>query len=167
MNRHTAEKKATKNEVQRVHDPCKFVIIIIKNKKTKKKKIDNSTQHSLYISNAAAKTTTAADPATVNLFKAAAPFPAFPAGVGASDGGVEIDEGVTVGVLAGDSEVAGGGELTAAAGEGEGPLTTGAGGDGNGEFVEGETAGEGEAEVFGGVATGDFFGEDAGDDAGD
>lgn len=81
----------------------------------------------LYIINAAAKTTKAADPATVNLFKAAL----FSEGDGASDG-EEIADGVTAGVTAG---VRGGdgGELTAE-GDGEGAFFTG---------TEGETAGAG------------------------
>lgn len=78
----------------------------------------------------------------MSLFKAAP----FWLGDGASDGGVEIDEGVSKGVAAGDSEEAGGGdggELTAV-GEGEAPLSTGAGGDAAGELADGETDGDGD-----------------------
>lgn len=85
----------------------------------------------LYIINAATKTTKAADPATVNLFKAAL----FSEGDGASDG-EEIADGVTAGVAAGvTAGVRGGdgGELTAE-GDGEGAFFTG---------TEGETAGDG------------------------
>jgi len=100
----------------------------------------------LYIIKAAAKTTTAADPAMVNLFKAA-PF----VGVdGALDGGVEIDDGVIAGVA---TREAWGGELMAD-GEGEGLLFTGTGADAAVELAEGEIAGDGAWD--GGVEIGDW-----------
>jgi hypothetical protein len=112
----------------------------------------NKNSVTLYIIKEAAKSTTAADPAKVNLFKAA------PLCDGAS-AGEEIDDGVTAeGVTAGESAATGegdGGELMAD-GEGEGALFTGTGGEATGEVAEGETAGDG-------AATGDLVGEDDGD----
>jgi len=104
----------------------------------------------LYIINAAAKTITAADPATVNLFKAAA------FAEGPSEGGVEIDDGVTAGETAGESDEAGGGDggELMADGEGDGEVFTGTGGDATGESAEGEIVG---------VATGDMVGDEDGD----
>lgn len=117
----------------------------IKRKKPKSHSILN-------ISKTAAKIT-AADPATLNLFKTAP----LASGAGASDGGKEIEDGEVAGAPAGDSEVDGGGDggdLTVA-GEGEGPLVT-----------EGEVSGDGE-NAFGGVAADEPVGEEAGVDAGD
>ena len=113
---------------------------------TKKQKL----RVTLYINKAAAKTTKAADPATVNLFKAA------PFAEGPSEGGVEIDDGVTAGETAGESEEAGGGDggELMAEGEGDGALFTGTGGDAAGESAEGEIVG---------VATGDMVGDEDGD----
>ena len=142
---------------------------------TKKQKL----RVTLYINKAAAKTTKAADPATVNLFKAA-PFVDVD---GALDGGVEIDDGVIAGVAWGDAavelaegEIAGdgawdggveiddgvtagaaAGEAGAAAGGDVGELTANSEGEGalfTGELAEGEIAGDGN-------------GEDMGDDGGD
>jgi len=104
----------------------------------------------LYIIKAAAKTIVAADPAMVNLFKAAA------FAEGPSEGGVEMDDGVTAGETAGESEEAGGGDggELMAEGEGDGEVFTGTGGDAVGELAEGEIAG---------VATGDMVGDEDGD----
>jgi hypothetical protein len=100
------------------------------------------------------KTTTAADPATVNLFKAAAAFVDVD---GALDGRVEIDEGVMAGASAGEAWGGDGGELLAEA-EGEGPLFTGTGADAAVELAEGEIAGggacDGGVEIDDGVTAG-------------
>jgi len=148
MNRsHTDRNRATK----RVYNPCKFVI---------NNKINQIKKNSwiLYIIKAAAKTITAADPAKVNLFKAAAELSE---GEGASEGVVEMDDGVIAGETAGESEEAGGGDggELMAEGEGDGALFTGTGGDATGETAEGDGAWE----DLGGVATGDMVGDDEGD----
>jgi len=142
--------------------------------------------NSLHHESSSENTMTAADPATVNLFKAAS----FVDVDGALDGGVEIDDGVIAGVAWGDAavelaegEIAGDGAwdggvetddgVTAAVGEivGDGPW------DGGVEIHDGATAGaaagepeeaDGEAEVAGGDATGESAeGEIAGDGNGE
>lgn len=116
---------------------------------------------SLYISNAAAKITTAADPVRLSLFKTAP----LAAGAGAPVGVAEIDEGGVAGAPAGDSGVDGGGEggELAVVGERAEPLS---GGEASGEFADGVAAGDRDLALRG-EATGDLAGEEAGEDAGD
>lgn len=85
---------------------------------------------------AAAKITTAADPATVNLFKAAL----FSDGDGASDGGLEIGDGVTAGAVAVD-------------GEGDGALFWGTGGVATGDLAGGDDGDWATMELTNNVAT--------------